>query len=70
MGIGVARTLFFFGVEIDCRDSKGQTCLHLAAVHNHIDVVSYLISQKANVNQRRKDGQTVWTMVCEWETHE
>jgi ankyrin repeat protein len=50
---GVARTLFALDVEVDSRESKGQTSLHIAAIHNHFDMVSYLIDQNANLNQRR-----------------
>ncbi|KAJ9271887.1 hypothetical protein DTO212C5_1968 [Paecilomyces variotii] len=68
--IDVAETLFSRGVDIDSRDSKGQTCLHIAAIHNHISMVSFLINHNADVNKRRNDSQTVWTSVCTLASHE
>lgn len=68
--IDVAETLFSRGVDIDSRDSKGQTCLHIAAIHNHISMVSFLINHNADVNKRRNDSQTVWSSVCTLASHE
>ncbi|KAJ9396827.1 hypothetical protein DTO282F9_6230 [Paecilomyces variotii] len=68
--IDVAETLFSRGVDIDSRDSKGQTCLHIAAIHNQFSMVSFLVNHNADVNKRRNDRQTVWSLVCESEEHE
>ncbi|KAJ9200819.1 hypothetical protein DTO164E3_3969 [Paecilomyces variotii] len=68
--VDVAETLFSRGVNIDSQDSKGQTCLHVAAIHNHFSMVSFLINHNADVNKRRNDWETVWTLVCQSEEHE
>ena len=36
----------------------GETALHLAASHNHAAILSYLISQGADINVQSMDGRT------------
>ncbi|KAH7232987.1 ankyrin repeat-containing domain protein [Fusarium tricinctum] len=38
------------GYDLDARDSKGQTSLHLAIFHNHFDIAEKLLSRGADVN--------------------
>ncbi|OJZ91141.1 hypothetical protein ASPFODRAFT_443929 [Aspergillus luchuensis CBS 106.47] len=68
--VNAAAALFENQLNIDSRDSKGQTCLGIAVLHNHPAMASFLISRGANVNNRRRDGQTVWTQICISEEHE
>ncbi|KAJ9252942.1 hypothetical protein DTO207G8_4462 [Paecilomyces variotii] len=68
--IDVAEALFSRGVDIDSRDSKGQTCLHIAAIHNHLSMVSFLINHNADVNKRRRDQHTAWSSICTLASHE
>lgn len=42
----------------DVRDEYGQTPLHIAALHGHCDVVSRLLSEKANINAQDRNGWT------------
>ncbi|KAK2804607.1 hypothetical protein FQN51_001808 [Onygenales sp. PD_10] len=64
--VNAAEPLFSQGVPVDSRDSKGQTCLHIAAHHNHPGMVLFLINRNATVDIRRRDGQTPWTLICSW----
>ncbi|RAK90104.1 ankyrin [Aspergillus costaricaensis CBS 115574] len=68
--VNAAAALFDNEPNVDSRDSKGQTCLGIAVLHNHPAMVSFLIARGANVNNRRRDGQTVWTQICISEEHE
>jgi hypothetical protein len=68
--VDVAAALFSTQADVDSRDSKGQTCLHLAVAHNNLEMVSFLIARNANVNGARTDGQTVWTQICLSAVHE
>ncbi|KAB8206326.1 ankyrin [Aspergillus parasiticus] len=65
-----AEALFTTELHVHSRDLKGQTCLHVAVAQNHFDMASFLIAQQADVNSRRKDGQTVWTQICASAQHE
>ena len=43
----------------------GMTCLHLAAVNKHIDIVRYLIDKRADVNMvEHKAGRTILHYAC------
>ena len=33
-----------YQVDPHCRDSDGETALHWASIHNHLDTVQYLVS--------------------------
>ncbi|OJI83151.1 hypothetical protein ASPTUDRAFT_703506 [Aspergillus tubingensis CBS 134.48] len=68
--VNVAVALFDNPLNVDSRDSKGQTCLGIAVLHNHPAMVLFLIARGANVNHRRRDGQTVWTQICTSEEHD
>ena len=46
------------GADVETRDKKGNTALHIAAGRGHFKNVPYLISQGANVNATNKDGWT------------
>lgn len=68
--VRAAAALFDNQLKIDSRDPKGQACLGIAVLHNHPAMISFLIARRANVNNRRRDGQTVWTQICTSEDHE
>ena len=36
----------------------GETALHIAASHNHAEMVEYLLSRGADINIQCKDGRT------------
>lgn len=57
--VRAAAALFDNQLKIDSRDPKGQACLGIAVLHNHPAMISFLIARRANVNNRRRDGQTV-----------
>ncbi|PYH37587.1 uncharacterized protein BO87DRAFT_264472, partial [Aspergillus neoniger CBS 115656] len=61
--VNVAAALFDNPLNVDSRDFRGQTCLGIAVLHNHPAMVLSLIARGANVNNRRRDGQTVWTQI-------
>ncbi|KAB8225909.1 ankyrin [Aspergillus novoparasiticus] len=44
-----AEGLFTTEMQVHSRDSHGQTCLHVAVLHNHFDMVSFLIAQQADI---------------------
>ncbi|RAH55385.1 ankyrin [Aspergillus piperis CBS 112811] len=67
--VNAAAALFDNEPNVDSRDSKGQTCLGIAVLHNHPAMVSFLIARGANINNRRRDGQTVWTQICTSKEH-
>ncbi|OJJ05144.1 hypothetical protein ASPVEDRAFT_834168 [Aspergillus versicolor CBS 583.65] len=68
--VSAAAALFDNQIKLDSRDSNGQTCLGLSVLHNHPAMVSFLIARGSNVNNRRRDGHTVWTQICVSEEHE
>uniref|UniRef100_A0A095AML9 Transient receptor potential cation channel subfamily A member 1 n=1 Tax=Schistosoma haematobium TaxID=6185 RepID=A0A095AML9_SCHHA len=43
---------------IQCSNENQETCLHLAAKHNFVDMVDYLISLGSNINQQDINGYT------------
>ncbi|RTG83880.1 transient receptor potential cation channel subfamily A member 1 [Schistosoma bovis] len=43
---------------IHCSNENQETCLHLAAKHNFVDMVDYLISLGSNINQQDINGYT------------
>ena len=42
---------------LDCQDEDGWTALMYAAYHNHPEVVSYLVSAKANLHLKNNTGK-------------
>lgn len=52
------------------RNSKQQTCLHIASIHNQPRVVNFLVQHGANVNARCRDGLLPWTAICGSAAHE
>lgn len=45
-------------IDINLGDSLGNTALHYAAHAGHLQVVTLLVSSKANVNAKNKQGET------------
>jgi len=46
------------GAEINKKDSCGESLLHNAAMHGHIDAIRILVAQRADINVRNRRGQT------------
>ncbi|CAH0724750.1 unnamed protein product, partial [Brenthis ino] len=54
---------------VHARDSDGYTPLHRAAYSNHINVISYLLSVKANVGAKTEMGWTPLHSACNWNNY-
>ncbi|KAF6837139.1 PFS domain-containing protein [Colletotrichum plurivorum] len=52
------------------RNNKRETCLHIASVHNHPQVVEFLLKHDVDVNARRWDDKTPWAAIGLWSSHE
>ncbi|RRT74777.1 hypothetical protein B296_00031948, partial [Ensete ventricosum] len=48
------------GLDVNSIDLDGRTALHIAACEGHVDVVSLLLSWRANIDARDRWGSTVW----------
>ena len=46
------------GTDVNAKDKRGMTPLHLAALFEHKEVVELLISKGADVNAKDDDGET------------
>ena len=46
------------GTDVNAKDKRGMTPLHLAALFEHKEVVELLISKGADVNAKNKHGKT------------
>ncbi|KAL4971523.1 ankyrin [Aspergillus desertorum] len=68
--VEAAAALFLAQADITSRDTEGRTCLHLAALRNHPDMVAFLIMRGSDVNSRRGNGESVWTDICLSAEHE
>lgn len=55
---GTAEALLSRGVDIDSKDSNGNTALHLTVKRNDEDMVKWLLSRKADVNVVNRSGKT------------
>ena len=51
------------GIEIDAKDSLGNTALHLAAKEDSPNIVTTLIKSGAKVNEENKKGETALDLV-------
>lgn len=47
------------GIDVNSIDLDGRTALHIAACEGHVDVVTLLLSRKANIDARDRWGSTV-----------
>lgn len=54
----VVDALIELGAELDARDDKGQTALHIAAVNGNATVCQLLLDRGADVNARDENNQT------------
>ncbi|KAK1985469.1 ankyrin repeat-containing domain protein [Colletotrichum cereale] len=52
------------------KDNDGQTCLHVASIHNRPEVVKFLLEREVDVNARSRDGRTPWTSIGHLPSHE
>jgi ankyrin repeat protein len=62
----VLRVLLKSGVELDARDSIGNTVLHSACINGDIRLVKTLLSLGASVNNRNSVGETPLSAACAW----
>jgi len=62
---GVKR-MIELGIDVDSESYDRRTALISAAEENHVDVVRYLISQRANVEARDRDGDTALGVASSW----
>ncbi|XP_064107897.1 serine/threonine-protein phosphatase 6 regulatory ankyrin repeat subunit B-like [Macrobrachium nipponense] len=54
----VITVLLESGFDVNCKNKKGNTMLHLAALKGHRELVQLLISKGANVNDKGNMGRT------------
>ena len=47
------------------QNSSKKTALMIGAIHGHVDIVAYLLSQHADVNKQSDFGDTALMLVCE-----
>ncbi|KAF2893544.1 hypothetical protein ILUMI_12632, partial [Ignelater luminosus] len=55
----ILEVLLSHGLDIESKNEKGRSCLHLAAINGREDMVELLLSRGANVNARDKDDHSV-----------
>ncbi|KAJ4252869.1 hypothetical protein NW762_010775 [Fusarium torreyae] len=68
--IGVFKVLLTANGNLNLRNSKGRSCLHVASVRNQPAMVEFLLQQGANINATAHDGNTAWSAIGTQETHE
>ncbi|KAH6886337.1 ankyrin repeat-containing domain protein [Thelonectria olida] len=68
--IGVSGVLLGAIGNVNWKDAKGRTCLHVASLRNQPDMVGFLIEVGADVNAVSKDGDTPWTVIGDKDSHE
>ncbi|XP_064119020.1 putative ankyrin repeat protein RF_1087 [Macrobrachium nipponense] len=54
----VITVLLESGFDVNCKNKKGNTMLHLAALKGHRELVQLLISKGSNVNDKNNNGCT------------
>jgi ankyrin repeat protein len=50
------------GADVNARDHEGNTALHNAAAHGHVEMILYLVSKGADVKAVNREGQTTADM--------
>ncbi|RAK81225.1 ankyrin repeat domain-containing protein [Aspergillus fijiensis CBS 313.89] len=68
--MNIAKILFTIRDHCVQRDNEENTCLHLAALFNHPEMVKFLITRQSDIESRNKDGHTPWTQIGSSEEHE
>jgi cytohesin len=56
------KSLLKKGAQLQAKDSKGRTPLHLAVIKNHYRVVKYLVSKGASLQAKDRKGRTALTL--------
>jgi len=46
------------GADVKIKDKKGNTLLHLAAIHGNVSAIKFLLSKKFNFRRKNKKGNT------------
>ena len=59
--ISVAETLLSSGIDVNSRDSVGQTSLHRATHCGHEEMIRFLIKYGADIDCQNDDGRTPWS---------
>lgn len=54
-------------VDVNAKNSYGETCLFTAVFHGHLNLVQWLVCEaKADVQAKRDDGVTCLHIACAW----
>ena len=59
--IPVAEILLSSGIDVNCKDSAGQTSLHRATHCGHEEMIRFLIKSGADIECQNDDGRTPWS---------
>lgn len=65
----IAKRLIEWGAQLEAKDHKGNTPLHIAAKQMDIDLVALLLENKANPNEQNGLGQTALHLISNFENH-
>ena len=63
----LSKELLKNGVNPNCKNNEGQTPLHLACYHGHVNVVMELLNHGANVKAKSNDKESPLVSIDVWE---